>query len=67
MSIHPWKADYLFNWVWKQDKQEVPTTTTTKKDIEKCSTCGVKFSSFASPKKQPLQKTNPSQKGKKKM
>jgi hypothetical protein len=53
--------------VWKQDKQEVPTTTTTKKDIEKCSTCGVKFSSFASPKKQPLQKTNPSQKGKKKM
>jgi len=37
-----------------EDKQQVPTT---KKDIEKCSTCGVKFSSFASPKKKPLQKS----------
>jgi len=43
VSIHPWNADHLFNWVWK----------TNKKFQQQKTTCGVKFSSFVSPKKDP--------------
>jgi protein-arginine kinase activator protein McsA len=57
--------------VWRTNKK----FQQQKKDIEKCSTCGVKFSSFASPKKNPCKNqsftkrkkiVNPGQKNKSK-